>query len=352
MKRWITKTIWGLWIGILLFCCISYIFDPYFHFHKPYDGICYNLNPKKYMYYNMGVAKNFDFDTFVTGTSLTEHFSTEDINRYFGGKAVRLTCLGEGNKRIAEVTDTALANHSIKTVIRGLDTMHFISDKDFENYDYYPEYLYDSNVINDFEYIFNIDILMQDTLPSIINTAKRERHAEFDDIVAFDERGDKNYLLDRYERAEKNYIPQSDEDYTNAINMLIDNLDSNLVPSIEANPNTIFYIFFPPYSVLFWDSLHQMGDEVLLKRIMLEEVAIEKLIEYENVKLFSFFDDFELITNLDLYRDDCHYIAPVNRDILRWMSEDKHLLTKDNYHIYLDNIREFYTNYDYDSIYE
>ena len=69
---------------------------------------------------------------------------------------------------------------------------------------------------------------------------------------------------------------------------------NDIISLIEENPQIEFYIFFPPYSICWWDSLNQYGTAVLMRRIDMEQFAIEKLIEYENVHLFSFFNDFEM----------------------------------------------------------
>lgn len=90
----------------------------------------------------------------------------------------------------------------------------------------------------------------------------------------------------------------------------------------------------------------------MLRRIDMEQYAIEQLIACENVKLFSFFDDYNLICDLNNYRDDIHYVPSVNSYILISMKNGQHRLTKDNYTEYLQNIREFYTNYNYDEIFE
>ena len=34
-----------------------------------------------------------------------------------------------------------------------------------------------------------------------------------------------------------------------------ENLQKNILPYIEAHPETEFYIFYPPYSILFWNDV-------------------------------------------------------------------------------------------------
>lgn len=84
----------------------------------------------------------------------------------------------------------------------------------------------------------------------------------------------------------------------------------------------------------------------------MEQFAIEEILKYENVRLFSFFNNFELTCDLDNYGDEIHYSPEVNSQILIWMKEGKYELTEDNYLDYIDEITDFYCSYDYDAIFE
>ena len=59
----------------------------------------------------------------------------------------------------------------------------------------------------------------------------------------------------------------------------------------------------------------------------------------------------ELHTNTDNYRDSEHYGAHINSQILKWMSEDEGLLTGSNYMECIQKERNYFMNYDYDSIF-
>ena len=59
-----------------------------------------------------------------------------------------------------------------------------------------------------------------------------------------------------------------------------------------------------------------------------------------------------MICNPDYYCDDGHYNAEVNSMMLSWISQNIGLVTKENYLDKLETEREFYSGYDYDSIYE
>ena len=64
------------------------------------------------------------------------------------------------------------------------------------------------------------------------------------------------------------------------------------------------------------------------------------------IKLYSFFELYEIICNLDNYKDSIHHSDDINSQILEWMPTDFGLLTKSNYKQHFDNMRDFYLNYD------
>lgn len=58
-----------------------------------------------------------------------------------------------------------------------------------------------------------------------------------------------------------------------------------------------------------------------------------------------------MVCNPDYYCDDGHYSAEINSRILKWISEGTGLVTKDNYLQKLAVEKDFYSGFDYDSIY-
>ena len=119
---------------------------------------------------------------------------------------------------------------------------------------------------------------------------------------------------------------------------------------VEQTPDTDYYIFFPPYSIYMWDSLSQSGE--LKRRLEAEKAVIEILLNYDNIHLFSFNDRFDMICNPDNYKDSMHYGEWVNSQMLIWMKNGEHQLTKKNYMEYYNRVYKFYTEYDYDSLYD
>ena len=327
-----------------------YLVDPYFHFHKPLKGMSYSIEKEEYV--NDGISKNFDYNAMITGTSVTLGFNVQEANEIFNKEFVRLTFQGEGFKRINENLEVAIKNNpELDMVIRGIDTLWFISDPGWMGYEEYPLYLYDDIWWNDVKYLYNKDVFWGDVIPQIIRSLKGESAYHFDMEGRGDRRTNIQQAINAYKRSEKQDSIWTDAEEQERFEMLEKNLNQNVINIIEKNQNVTFYLFFPPYSICWWDSLNQVGPERIKQAVEMEEMAIEKILQYENVHLFSFFNNYEIVCDLRNYTDSVHFTDNVSLEILKCMERGEYELTKDNYRDYLQEIRDFYCNYDYDSIF-
>lgn len=131
--------------------------------------------------------------------------------------------------------------------------------------------------------------------------------------------------------------------------MVCENIMQNVTSLAAEHPEVTFYLFFTPYSIYYWDTLWRNGQ--LEKQLEAERLAVEMMLQYDNIKLFSFFDDYDLICDLNNYKDILHYSEEVNSQILLWMHDGKHQLTKNNYDEYYKAVRDFYMSYSYDGLF-
>ncbi len=111
-----------------------------------------------------------------------------------------------------------------------------------------------------------------------------------------------------------------------------------LTDRIGAHPETEFYVFIPPYSMLWWDNIYREGDmEAYLYNM---EQAMGALLSFENVKLFYFQNDREIITNLENYMDIIHFSPEINRYICECLINGNNQVSKDNYREIIGEMRE------------
>lgn len=323
--------------------------DPFFLYHAPWDWQRYSLYNERYQ--NEGITRHFAYDALITGTSMTENFKSSEFDTLFGVQSIKVPFSGASYKEINEFLSRVISrNSNLKIVVRGLDTNRILIDKDDMRYDSYPEYLYDDNILNDVNYLFNKDIFVDDTWYAIEYNRSGQASIDFDVYANWSKwyTFGKEAVLQTYDRYETtDHIAKFSEEDEKLVR---ETFEQNVTSLIEKNPQIEFYLFFTPYSILYWDSQNQVGN--VQRLIDAQRVAIEMMIQYDNVHLFSFFDEFDMICDLNNYKDIAHYGENVNSQMLYWMSRGEHQLTLDNYEDYLTAIEAFYTQYPYNSLFE
>lgn len=338
-------------IAILLLVMILTIYiDPYFQYHAPLDNYTYTINMPRYQ--NHGILRHFEYDAMITGNSLTECFKASELEELFQVKAVK-TAYGAGNyKEIDHAVRTAINhNEELKMVVRGLDLQGLMNDKDSETTEaYIPYFLYDDFVWNDIEYLFNRDVFFDYTM-SILITNGTNGITDFDEYSNWSETasfGPKVIGSGKYVRGgtKGEEVSMTEEDYIR----ISENIMQNVVNVVHENPNVEFYYFIPPYSILYWENSYSTGTIDIM--IEAQRMLIEALLPYDNCKLFTYNDQYAIITNLYNYRDTIHYTGDINSYMLQAMAVNEGILTADNYEEYLVNTQEFYKNYDYDRLFD
>lgn len=91
-NKWLKKCILALVGSVVLIVVLCFIFDPYFHFHKPFPFVRYRLYEERYI--NDGISRHFDYNAMITGTSMAQNFKTSEVDELFGVQSVKETFSG------------------------------------------------------------------------------------------------------------------------------------------------------------------------------------------------------------------------------------------------------------------
>ncbi|MBS6920730.1 MAG: hypothetical protein KH143_02330 [Anaerococcus vaginalis] len=352
-KNWIIG--WGVIVSIFLSIIGILVIkiDPYFHYHKPdLNKYYYSLDNQRSQ--NNGVIKNFDYDALITGSSMTENFKTSEMDHIFSVKSIKVPFSGGTYKEINDNLVFALENNpKLKTIVRSLDYSKIFDDKDLMRTDLgqYPTYLYDSNPVNDVRYLFNKDVVFGRIYPMISNKSEtnfKPGITSFDDYASWQKNytfGKNSVIPNGIKSIEKSKPVHLTNEEKQTIN---ENIAQNVTSLAAKYPDVNFYYFFPPYSAVFWNDLN--NDGTIYKQIEAESYAIELILKYPNIHLYSFNMLTDITTDLNNYKDSTHYGQWINSLMLRYMKNNKRLLTKENYRSYLDEEFKFYTSFDYSSL--
>jgi len=344
-KLWSILCIGLVLIILFVFAITTAMIDPFFHFHAPLDALSYPLNNQRYQ--NDGIVRHFDYDALITGTSMTENFKTSEFDALFDTKSIKVSYSGGTFPELIANLEQALEhNPDLKTVLFCVDQWFLSSGRELIQADGdYPHYLYDDNPFNDVEYVLNREIFWGNTLEVLTHTHKGLPSTSFDEYSSWISSYDAKTVLSNYNRPE----PEEPRGTTKAdISRLKDTMENTLVKLARSHPDTVFIVYFPPYSILAWDSWIQEG--LFSKNIELFQLASEILLQEENIHVFSFHSDFSTITDLNNYRDTVHHSDKINSLLLQRFHSGEFRLTNENYQEHWQVVRDFYQTYDYETL--
>lgn len=355
-KRWIVLYIF---FQVIVLLCISFVviyIDPYFAYHKPNTNVFkYNLGLGNERLVDLEIAKNFDYDAIILGTSMTENFKVTECENIYGvDLCVKTPVSGAKYNDVNNICEIALKYHpDLKLVIRGLDTgfKYMIPQNATEDLTY-PYYLFDENKVNDINYLLNKDVLIDYCLKMSV---ERMRGTDAG-ITSFDTYANWAELFPcGRDNVLNDYIPEKiilDGDGISEIEQIIikENIEENVVSLCEKYPETQFYFFYPPYSIVSWAELGKKGQ--IYKQIDMQRYASGLILSagYENVHLFDFALMPGLITNLDNYKDAGHYGEHINSLMLKLMHKGEYELTIQNYESYYEELYREIKSFEFESL--
>lgn len=331
-------------LGVLaLIAAVVIVVDPFVHYHKPFFGMEVVETSERFAL--IGAAKNMDYDTALIGSSMSENFRKSWFeDGVFGEKCIKLPLQGAHFSDYSPMFNQVLQKKDVKNLVFSLDTYLLLNNPD--KYELtIPEYMTDGIGINDAYYLFNKAVLL-DYLPRFIINNLRDSSTE-DTAYSWAYQN----IFDKY-TARGSYIPLRSikveemkpfDTYFEFSDKFLD----DICPYIESRPDVTFYFYVPPYSILYWDDSFRKGN--LEPEICSLSRVYEKLLSYDNVRLFYFQDDKDIITDLNNYKDYSHFDEWVNFYMYECMRDGKNEMTMDTYFDRLLDMYNYALTYDYES---
>ncbi len=299
----------GLLLSALILCFLAaglvVVVDPFFHYHKPLDGFPYLVDNQ--LSQNPGMASHMDYDSVILGSSMTVNFNTDWFRELMGLKTIKLSYSGAFPRDQYNIMKIIFdGERKVEKVFLGVDVITYTGGVTQTKYPI-PEYLYDDNLFNDIEYVLNKDVLLN----YILRPAADPDPTDLATVYASwwtEEYYSEQWVLHNYTSPEQVLEETPADEYLPGVR---ENLDVNICPFIEENPKTQFVVFFPPYSILYWnDVLRENHLEATMEEF---RYITERLNGYENVEVYFFPDREDIILDLNHYADYSHYHPEYNR---------------------------------------
>ena len=338
---------------MVVFAAWIAVTDPFHHYHVPWFGMPTIL--EDVVYQTPGNATNFEYNSAIVGTSMTENFRVSWFNEEMGWDTMKLCYAGAACNDINAILQCVYdGNRNVEHIFMDLNDYQLASPADVRYVDR-PEYLYTENPLDDYRYLYNRDVFVKGI--NLVFAAVRGEESNIETAYTWEDenlfgkekvleasRLTKEKLLDDKEKTPEVKAFEKQE----ALKNCHENLNQ-IIPFIKEHPETEYIIFFPPYSMIYWEQIVLEGE--LEEKLALYTYAIEQLLPYDNVKIY-YFQGEDFIENLDEYRDATHHKPKYNRYVFDCIKEDKNRLTAQNYKNEIEKVYMKTKDYDYEFLWE
>lgn len=308
-KKWMMAIVLAVLTALLLEAAVVVYVDPFFQYHAPLPDFPYLVDNQ--INQNPGMATHMAYDSVILGSSMTVNFNTDWFEELMGLDTIKLNYSGAYPKDQANIMERVFhSDNQVETVFLGIDVMTCTGGVDETKYPI-PDHLYDDVIWNDAAYLWNKDVFLNYILRPLADPDKTDLATVYQSWWT-DEYYNIQWVMHNYENPDQIAKETAADAYLASVEA---NLSQNICPYIEQNPDTTFYVFFPPYSILYWNDVIK---ENHLRATMAEyQYIADRMLAYDNVRVFYFPDLEEIVTDLNNYADYTHY----HRDINYYMTQ-------------------------------
>lgn len=319
------KLILFIFLELLLIFAVVWAFDPFYQYHAPFGNrpaVLYDRDNQV-----VGTVRNFSYDSVLMGSSVAENFDSSYLDERYDCKTIKIIKASGSLADLLYYLDMAHEKQDLKHVFWCLDMFALDASPEptIPEGVSPPAYLRTETLFDDIPYLYNKEILFE-KIPlqaaySRLNKNTGGNAYNWAEGKQFDAARAKQV----YFRPAKAQPPK---DFTGSKDNLEKNLDL-LTGEISGHPETAYRFILPPYSLLWWDAAYMNGE--LEKNFYLLEQTLPALLSCDNVEVYYFQSDKEIVCNLDNYMDMIHYSPDINRYMFEQLDGEKYRVTQENY---------------------
>lgn len=328
-KKFLKSLIVSITAVLLLPMAVVFIFDPFFHYHRPIKPLKAVLTQAEYQV--IGTLKTFDYDSLIAGSSMAENYNNRWFDEKFKVKTVKAVKPGANTSDLVYLLNRAYQYKEIKNIFYTLDVSavnttvreHYVNEG-------MPLYLYNDFLLDDVKYLLNKHVLLKE-IPYMIANSFLGDYDEGNSYnwAKYKQFGNLSYELTKEKKEEKNI-----EEYKENVEFNLNQLEE----LIGNHQETRFIFMIPPYSSLWWYEAYMCGD--LEYHFYTLEQCFEKLLAYSNVEIYYFQDIEEIVSDLSLYMDLLHYHPEVNKRLVDSIGNKDYLVTMENKKEKIESIKQ------------
>ena len=335
-SKWIRNFLCFLLAILLFLSAVAYVVDPFMQFRVRDNA--YFLEE---WHVGGGLIKNYDYDTLILGSSVTQNFDMDVFRQELGAKPLHIGLGGMTSEEMAELLNLAYETGRADTYYLGIDVMVYQAGNEPSRM---SEYLIRNDLLSKLRYLLSYEVwfryLPVDVALLILDKLDVELPLKFAYKKSIDKLSDwrldfpvwgEKLVLSYYQHGEYNMSRVESE---NMYNEAVACVDAFFEQCDFEKGEHIF--FFPPYSSLCWAEYQCRGQFDIYMQI--KKYFIEKALEY-GVTVYDFQAE-EFTMDLDHYRDLTHYMPHINDWMVRCFANGENIVTAENRQIFEEKVIE------------
>lgn len=322
-------------IQLMLVAVFVWLFDPFYQYHAPY----FNLQQVLYDRDNQvaGSLRNLDYDSVLLGSSVAENFDSSFLDRTYDCKTLKVIRASGSTADLLYYMEQVHEEKDIKRIFWCMDIFALTAPTEVTLYaEEVPRYLHTDTVLDDLPYVYNKEILLM-KIPLMLAYSYMDINTGGH---AYDWSDDKEFSAAKAMQAYSKPAQVTENlDFSEELPAIEQNIQM-VMEEIQNHPEIEYTILFPPYSMLWWDCgyVNGMGE----KYFYVLETVLPKLVACDNVSVYFFQSDREIICNLDNYMDMIHYSPQINQYMLECVADGTNQVTEENLEEVQLKMRETY----------
>jgi hypothetical protein len=316
-KEWMLFTGFIFLCGAIVIGLFTFAGDPYLYYRNV-------SNDKKLLhsnFVNIGLMKNYKFDTAFIGSSEIHTIDTGFVKSYYTVDSAKLVTQDMDVNDMLFMYDLSQKYSEVKEYIFNIDLEEFSRIKVVDGKsEKFPEYLYNEKRLDDIRYLLSYESsLRYAPINFIINGAidlgvqppeEILRHTEIGKIEDWSEKA--VFGAEEVRISFEQYMAtESGSNNTDLLIKLQTNIDDFLGSILEKQKPEQSIIFgFPPYSALYWEALKEK--ETYGVYLAAKEYFITKSGQLDRVRLVDV-QSIPEINDSNNYKDLRHFNGEISR---------------------------------------
>lgn len=330
--------------SLTCFCLLAGLLaaaDPFFVLRGVREGDTARFDNQRYQM--AGLIRHQDYSAVVMGTSLVANYRASWFTQGLGEETLKITFPDGWISEFDTALELAFRTHpDLDKVYFGFDPNVLVRSDSRRTVEL-PRYLYNINPLDDVEYLLNAETY-QEALRGLLRRDSGEQ-VPLDEAYVWDGR----YTFTREVALKTYYRPDvqgmlPDDAFLPAAR---ENL-AVVEGWFQAHPDVEFVLWFPPYSILYWDRATREGTKNAI--LTATQYAAQRLLEYENVTLHSFLS-IPAISDLDNYTDHIHCSGELTSWVARNLMAGEYRMDQAGLADYFAQLRAYVESYDYEALF-